>query len=276
MSRNPILIDTVDGVATITLNAPEKLNAIDRPMGESLDSAFAQLGADPSVRVIVVTGAGRGFCAGASFDRLEEVRKGGDEGLTTHHPSEGDPVFSNFDAPPQFRTRYTIPLAIPKPVIAAVNGPCAGAGLVLALACDIRLASINAKFVASFAKLGLVAEGACAFLLPRLVGHGRASEILLSARTVAAPEARDIGLVSTVSPEADFMNEARAYAHRIATGIAASSTSFIKRQLQHSMHAPLSDSINYAFDGTQEAVKGKDFAEGIRAQAEKRPPRFSS
>jgi len=270
-----VLVRRDAGVATITLNAPHRLNAIDTAMGRALDRAFAETGTDPDVRVIVLTGAGRGFCAGASMERLAEVQ---DKGFGDIDAQQGDDkdVFACFaDAPPQLRTRYTIPLAIPKPVIAAVNGPCAGAGLSLALACDIRLAAQSAKFVASFAARGLVAESACSFLLPRIVGLGFAAEMLLSARPVSAEAALRAGLVSAIEPDTDFSARIADYARSIALSCAPSSLRFIKEQLLRAQTSDLPTSIALAATGTRAAVASADFAEGVRAYTEKRPPHFA-
>ncbi|MBV9841003.1 MAG: enoyl-CoA hydratase/isomerase family protein [Sphingomonadaceae bacterium] len=270
-----VLVGRDDGVATITLNAPERLNAVDSEMGQRLDRAFAEAGSDPDVRVIVVTGAGRGFCAGASMARLAEVRE---KGLAPSDavPPEPEDIFARFaDAPPQLRTRYTIPLAIPKPVIAAVNGPAAGAGLGLALACDIRLAAKSAKFIGSFAARGLIAEAAAAYLLPRIAGWGLAADMLLSARPVGAEEALRAGLVTMVAPDRDFPAHVADYARTMARTNAPASLCFIKDQLRRALTEDMPASIDHALAGTRAAVAGADFAEGLRAYAEKRPPRFA-
>jgi len=275
MSEDPVLFSRQGGVATITLNAPERLNAIDSPMGAFLDKAMVEAAVDPEVRVIVVTGAGRGFCAGASMARLSEVR---DKGLQVPQPAvaAADDVFAPFaEAPPQLRSRYLIPLAIPKPVIAAVNGPVAGAGLALALACDIRLAGVSAKFVASFAARGLVAEGACAYLLPRLVGLGLASDMLMSARAVGAEEALRAGLVSAVEPDAGFMAYVDDYAGAMARTTSPTSLRLIKQQLRRSLQTSLIESVEESLAGTRDAVTRPDFAEALAAYGEKRDPRFS-
>ncbi|MBV9840562.1 MAG: enoyl-CoA hydratase/isomerase family protein [Sphingomonadaceae bacterium] len=270
-----VLFERDEGVATITLNAPDRLNAIDSEMGQRLDRAFAEAGSDSEVRVIVLTGAGRGFCSGASMARLAEVREKGLAPSETIAPEPED-VFARFgDAPPQFRSRYTIPLAIPKPVIAAVNGAAAGAGLGLALACDIRLAAQSAKFVGSFAARGLIAEAAAAYLLPRIAGWGLAADMLLSARPVGAEEALRAGLVTAVYPDADFGTRIADYARAIARSTAPSSLRFIKDQLRRALTDDLPTSIDHALAGTRAAVASADFAEGLRAYAEKRPPRFA-
>lgn len=270
MSHSEILVEQRERLAIITLNAPERLNALNADMGAALDAAFAEAGSDPSVRAILITGAGRGFCAGASMDRLEKVKSDG-EPLS----ESGSDAFEAFaDAPPQFRTRYTIPLAIPKPVIAAVNGPCAGAGLMLALACDIRIASAEARFVASFARMGLVAESCSSFLLGRIAGHGFASDMLISARRVDAAEAFARGLVTRLEPADGFIEAAIEQALEIARETSPRSIRLIKHQLQHALAHDLVASLELAESSVRESMTWPDLLEGIAAFREKRPPRF--
>lgn len=270
MASQPVIVQRQGRLAIITLNAPERLNAINAEMGVLLDKAFAETGADPQIRAIMITGAGRSFCAGASMDRLDEVR--GDRARL----GGSDPaVFDAFDnAPEQLRTRYTIPMAIPKPVIAAVNGACAGAGLVLALACDIRIAGPQAKFIASFARMGLIAEGPMAYLLPRIIGFGRASDMLLSGRPVDADEALSWGLVSRLLTSEDFLEEASAAAAILAETVSPRSTRFIKAQLLDALSDVLTRSIDHATQGVREALMWPDLVEGISAFREKRLPAF--
>ena len=270
MSQGEVLVERRERLAIITLNAPERLNALTTDMGAALDLAFVAAATDPDVRAIMLTGAGRGFCAGASMDRLEKV-KAGTEPLS----EAGAGVFSCFaDAPPQFRTRYTIPLAITKPVIAAVNGPCAGAGLMLALACDIRIASTDAKFVASFARMGLVAESSSAFLLGRIAGHGFASDMLLSARRVDADEALARGLVTRLAPAEGFRESAVEQALQIARETSPRATRLIKSQLQHGLAHDLVASLDMAERSVRESLTWPDLSEGISAVREKRSPSF--
>lgn len=270
MSTAQIEVERHDAVALVTLNAPARLNAIDAAMGDELDAALADAGADPRVRVVMITGAGRGFCSGASMARLDDVRSGAAP-LSSHDAS----VFAVFaEAPPQFRSRYTAPLALPKPVIAAVNGACAGAGLMLALACDIRIASSEARFVASFARMGLIAESSASFLLGRIAGHGFASDMLLSARAVDASEAYLRGLVTQVQPIEGFRETALGLAVSIARETSPRSTRFIKRQLQHALAHDLATSLDLAQRGVGESLQWPDLVEGIEAFREKRPPRF--
>jgi len=273
MSDATILVAKGEGVATITLNAPQRLNAIDSDMGALLDKALVETGTDPEVRVIVITGAGRGFCAGASMDRLAQVRE---QGLgKTPGAADTDAFAAMPEAPPQLRTRYLIPLAIPKPVIAAVNGAAAGAGFVLTLACDIRMAAASAKFVASFAARGLVAESACAYLLPRIAGMSLASDMLFSARAVQAEEALRASLVSAVEPDERFLARVNDYARAMARTSSPGSLRTIKRQLQRGLQSDLLTSIDESLAALREAIKQPDFTEALQAYSEKRDPKFA-
>jgi enoyl-CoA hydratase/carnithine racemase len=266
-----VMLEREGHLAIITLNAPERLNAIDAAMGAELDAALVEAGTDDGVRAILLTGAGAGFCAGASMARLDEVMHGG--GVS--RGSTLDLVAAFPEAEPALCRRYTLPLAIAKPVVAAVNGACVGAGLSLALACDVRLGSNKARFVASFAKMGLVAEQGIAFLLPRLVGTGFASDMLLSARPVGADEALRVGLVSQLCDGDDFAAFARDYARRLADHRSPRSMAAIKRQLRSALSASLAQSVDNAAALTTASLGWGDLAEGVAAFRERREPRFS-
>lgn len=270
MSQGEILVERRERLAIITLNAPDRLNALSSSMGAALDAAFVAAATDADVRAILLTGAGRGFCAGASMDRLEKVTTGAEPLWES-----GAGAFDCFaEAPPQFRTRYTVPLAIPKPMVAAVNGPCAGAGLMLALACDIRIASAEARFVASFARMGLVAESSSAFLLGRIAGHGFASDMLLSARRVDAAEALARGLVTRIEAAEGFRETAIEQALQIARETSPRATRRIKAQLQHGLAHDFMASLDMAERSVRESLTWPDLSEGISAFREKRAPSF--
>jgi len=253
-----IRLDVADGVATITLNRPDALNALDRPMKTELLAALRSAGRDRSVRAVVLTGEGRAFCAG------QDLREtfGGSE------PTLAD----------ELRDRYNpVILAIarlPKPVVAAVNGVAAGAGCSLALACDIRLAAEGASFVLAFGRVGLVPDSGASWFLPRLVGAGRAAELALIGDPVTAEEAARIGLVNRVVPAAALMDEAMALARRLADG-SPLATALAKRALAFSAESDLEAALSH--EATLQGIAGRsaDHAEGVAAFREKRPPRFT-
>jgi enoyl-CoA hydratase/carnithine racemase len=258
-------------LAIITLNAPERLNAIDAAMGRELDQALVEAGTDDTVRAILLTGAGTGFCAGASMERLEEVTADG--GAKRGSSIDLAAAFPGVEQ--ALCRRYTLPLAIPKPVVAAVNGACAGAGLSLALACDVRLGSSKARFIASFARMGLAAEQAIAFLLPRIVGMGFASDMLLSARPIAGEEALRVGLVSQLCESDTFPAFAREYARTLADHRSPRSMAAIKRQLRFGLSATLGQSVDDAAALTTESFGWGDLTEGVAAFRERREPKFT-
>jgi len=266
-----VTIEREGRLAVITLNAPERMNAIDAAMGRELDLALAEAGTDDAVRAILLTGAGKGFCAGASMERLEEVTASGGAGRGS--PIDLGAAFPH--AEPALCRRYTLPLAIPKPVVAAINGACAGAGLSLALACDVRLGSSSARFIASFARMGLAAEHAIAFLLPRIVGLGFASDMLLSARAISASEALRVGLVSQLCEDADFPTFARDYARTLAEHRSPRSMAAIKRQLCLGLSETLGESVDEAASLTTESFGWGDLPEGVAAFRERREPKFT-
>jgi len=240
-----VLLEVVDGVATVTLNRPESLNAWTPEMEQSWNDTFDQIGGHRGVRAVVVTGAGRGFCSGADTRALGSRAHGEEE-----RPARVRPLSSI--------------VAFPKPVVAAVNGPCVGLGLAVALSCDVRFASTRATFHAPFARLGLPAELDIDWLLPRLVGTGRALDMLLSGRAVAAEEAHSIGLVERVLPPEDLIPAATRYAAEIARSCSPEALAVIKRQVAG---APRASSV-------PDARPLGDFAEGIAAAAERRAPNF--
>jgi enoyl-CoA hydratase/carnithine racemase len=255
-ARAPVVLyEVADRVATITLNRPDRLNAWMGQMETEYRAAMAQAEADAEVRAIVVTGAGRGFCAGADSKALAVLREAGE-----YDSGVRDEVEIGF----AWQLRMT------KPVIAAINGPAAGVGLVLALFCDLRFAVAGAKLTTSFARLGLPAEHGTSWLLPRLVGRSRAADLLFSSRVVLAEEAATIGLVDRVCS----VDETLAYARALASEVSPSSLATIKRQLWDDESRSLDASIADAYERLNTMVGEPDFAEGSRALQEKRPPRF--
>lgn len=272
----PVLCEIgADGVAVVTLNRPERLNGLSQVMGEALDDAFATLGADSAVRAIVLTGAGRGFCAGADMDRLQGLVSGKGAGISSNPPDQPNAIFDSLaDAPAHLRSRLLAPMAVPQPVIAAINGPCAGVGLALAVSCDLRFGSPTALFTAAFPRRGLTAEAGLAWSLPRLVGRGAAADILLSGRKIGAVEAAAMGLLNAVI-EDDVLAHAMAYARDIATNVSPRSSRVIKRQLNLAADQPQADALALAYAEVIASLACEDFREGVASFVEKRPPAFT-
>lgn len=271
-----VKLDVDQGVAIVTLNRPERMNAVNAAMGEAFDAAMVKAALDPAVRVIVLTGAGeRAFCAGADMERLAGLAPGGSEKLSHAGPGSAVSIFDALaDAPQHLRGRYTAPSAVPQPVIAAVNGACAGVGLALAAACDVRFASRTAVFVASFALRGLTAEAGIAKTLSSLIGRAAASDLLLSGRKVTAEEAYRLGLASDVAEPEALMARALDYAHAIARNASPRSTRIIKRQLREAQDQSFEAALDAARAETEASIASEDFREGVASYQAKRAPRF--
>jgi enoyl-CoA hydratase/carnithine racemase len=258
------------GVATVTLHRPDRLNAWTGRMHAEYRALLDRAAGDPAVRVIVVTGAGRGFCAGADARALEgHVERGAyDAGL-------GDDVaMPGYGVRPEFDADFAYHFGIPKPIIAAVNGPAAGVGLVLACYCDLRFAAHGAKLTTAHGRLGLPAEYGLSWLLPRLIGVTRAADLLLSSRVVLAEEAEQLGLVNRALPADELLQYTYAYAGRLATEIAPSSLAVTKLQLYRDLHGGVAASVEDAAARLAEMMQRPDFAEGVAALSGKRSPTF--
>jgi enoyl-CoA hydratase/carnithine racemase len=259
-----------DRIATITLHRPERLNAWTGRMHTEYRSLLAHAAEDAGVRVVVVTGSGRGFCAGADARALEgHVERGAyDAGVGPDLARPGYGVRPEFDAD------FAYHFGIPKPIIAAVNGAAAGVGLVLACYCDLRFATRGAKLTTAHGRLGLPAEYGLSWLLPRLIGTTRAADLLLSSRVVLAEEAEQIGLVNRAVEPDEVLPVTYAYARRLATEIAPSSLAATKLQLYSDLHGDVASSVHHAATRMDSMMQGSDFAEGVAALTEKRPPAF--
>jgi enoyl-CoA hydratase/carnithine racemase len=273
MPNQETLYQVADRVATITLNRPEKLNAWTAVMEREVRAAMGEAEKDENVRVIVLTGAGRGFCAGADMSLLGTVaEKGLDEArrtqaVQTAAKSEG----SRRD----FQKKYSYFPALTKPVIAAINGPVVGLGLVIALYCDLRLASDAARFGTAFAQRGLIAEYGMAWMLPRLVGHANALDLLFSARMIDAAEALRMGLVNQVYPRESFLEEVRKNAAYLASNVSPRSLRVIKRQVYEAMFQALAESFETSEQEMLASLECEDFKEGVAHFVEKRSPIFT-
>ncbi|MBI3783093.1 MAG: enoyl-CoA hydratase/isomerase family protein [Deltaproteobacteria bacterium] len=258
-----IRVEVADGIATITLNRPERLNAYTSQMRQEIAAAFAACDADDNIRVVIVTGAGRGFCAGAdmaasadAFDRSNE------EGYLERIAAE--------------RARSTRPWEMTKPIIAAINGAAVGVGITMTLQWDIRIAAESAKIAFAFVRRGVMPEALSTWILPRLIGVSRAAELLYSGRTLSAREAAEYGVVSRVVPDAALLPTVRALALDIAQNAAPVSVALTKRMIWSNLTEPdmaraeVIEQQLFTWTGTQ-----PDAREGVRAFLEKRVPRWS-
>jgi len=269
MDLKVIRYETADGVAVVTLDRPDRLNAWTTRMEAEYHRCLAAADADPDVRVVVVTGAGRGFCAGADLAALDGYAEGAEYDLTA---TEALPAPA--DVRPDWTGAFSSALGLAKPLIAAVNGAAAGVGFVLACFADVRFAAAGAKFTTSFARLGLPAEHGVSWVLPRLVGAGRAADLLMSSHVVTAEEAEAMGLVNRVYAPDELMPATLSYARAMASGCAPSALLAIKRQLWGSLLDPLDASWRDATERMTTMLEGPDFVEGLAAHKEKRAPRF--
>ncbi len=253
-----------DGIATVTLNRPDRLNAWTHEMEREVRDAMQRASADAAVRAVILTGAGRGFCAGADLGR--------------RRPGEPYPEYPEGgigeETDPNFAQRYSYLIGVPKPVVAAINGAVAGVGLAIALFADLRFMAAGAKLSAAFARRGLIAEHATAWTLPRLIGPMNAMDLLLSGRTILAEEAAGMGLVRLL-PAEGFLEAARA-ATREMTGLSSPrSMRVIKRQVWEGFFQDLATANQRANAEQAASRETADYREGITAFLEKRTPSFT-
>jgi enoyl-CoA hydratase/carnithine racemase len=272
-----VICSIEERVALVTLNRPERLNAMGNEMGRQFDRLMVRIAQDEDIRAVVLTGAGRGFCAGADMERLVSFSESKGGAAHVPQPGEAQGAYRALigHAPQELLTRYCAPQALPQPVIAAVNGPCAGIGLAIAVLSDVRFASDAAFFVAPFARRGLVAEVGLAAGLAALVGAGAAADILLSGRRVLAEEALHMGLVEHVKTPERLLADALEYAHDIARNVSPRSARIIKRQLWQARSQSFADALGLAMAETKASMLSEDFAEGLAHFREKRSPRFT-
>jgi len=269
-----ITYEVDDPVAIITMNRPDALNALTGRMMAEIRHALAAAESDPAVVGIILTGAGRGFCAGADIGGLDATASGEagqaePEDLSALAASPGDP-----DMGENFRITYTYILSVQKPVIAAINGPCAGLGFCYALLCDMRFAERQAKFTTAFSQRGLIAEHAASWLLPRLIGTGKALDLLWSARKFLADEAYELGVVERLVETGESVNAAAAYIRELAAVGSPTSFKIIKAQVYRHLNMQLADAMKETNALMAESLEKEDFKEGVRSFIEKRPPEF--
>jgi enoyl-CoA hydratase/carnithine racemase len=276
MTNQETVYNVADRVATITLNRPDKLNAWTATMDQEVRAAMYEAERDPNVRVVVLTGAGRGFCAGADMSLLGTIAKEGLEGYRgpesfLRNTGNGE----RQDVRPDFQKKYSYFPSIQKPVIAAVNGPAVGLGFILTLYCDLRFASDTARFGTAFAKRGLIAEYGLAWMLPRLIGPASALDMLFSARLVDAQEALRMRLVNQVFPQDSFLENVYAYAKELASSVSPRSMGIIKTQVYNAMFQTLSEAFEASEQEMLKSLQCEDFKEGVAHFVEKRAPVFT-
>lgn len=254
-AADPILTEQHDNVLLVTFNRPERLNAWTSELEDAYFTVLDHADTDPDVRAIVITGAGKGFCAGADMDVLSDVSRG----------------TRTIDRP---RPRYT-PALLNTPLIAAINGATAGLGLIEALYCDVRFCTPEAKITTAFARRGLIAEYGLSWLLPQLIGHSRASDLLLSGRVITGVDAHRYGLVDELVDQDRVVETAIAYAADLARYSSPTSMAVMKQQLRDALgFAEMIDASDASEVLTRTAITQPDFAEGIASYVEKREPNF--
>lgn len=262
-----VLREIEDDVALLTLNRPDRLNAWTPALQTVYFDLLEDCAAREDVRAIVVTGAGRGFCAGADMQDLQDISSGEVDRSAAAGAGDG-----NGNAPDTRPVAF--PLSIPKPVIAAINGPCAGIGLVLAVMCDMRFANADAKITTAFARRGLVAEHGISWMLPRLVGPARALDLLLSGRIVLGREAAELGLVNLAVEDGNVLDHALTYARELARECSPGSMAAMKRQVYADYDRTLPETVADANRLMLESFTAPDFAEGVQSFLERRSPNF--
>lgn len=262
MEFKSIIYERKDGIATITLNRPDRLNALGGTMGRDIEMALEDANSDSAVRVLIITGAGKGFCSGADLTTLGGTSEQVGRGMVARSPTAGG-----------IRSFALQMQNFEKPIIAAVNGAAVGGGLSLALACDIRVASDRARFSQIFIRRGLVPDTGSTYFLSRVVGMARACEMVFTGDILDAETAKDYGLVSRVVPHDELMNEVGKLASRIASG-PPTAMKLAKRALYRGATNDLASALE--FEGYMQGVcfGTEDFKEGVAAFLEKREPKF--
>lgn len=280
MNYEQLLYDVRDGIATLTLNRPDKLNAWTSVLEREVRHALTAASADADVRVVILTGAGRGFCAGADMtmlntivDKAEKTEKS--KKATADAAFAAGPIPGGLALPQAFSYRYAYFPTVPKPIISAINGPAAGLGLVLSLYTDLRFAADTAVFTTAFARRGLIAEHGVDWILPRVVGLPNALDLLLSARKVTAQEALQMGLVNRVYPADQLLAETRAYALELARLVSPRSMRVMKSQLFRSQDVDFAGALSAGIEHMEASFGSEDFKEGVAHFVEKRPPAFT-
>jgi len=267
-----ILYRVDDPVAVITMNRPDALNAFTVRMLAEIRHALAAAEADDRVVGIVLTGAGRGFCAGMDMNALNDMSgggAGGAEDLSALKASPGDP-----DMGDDFQVTYSYLLSVRKPILAAVNGACAGLGFVFALLSDMRFVDRSARFSTAFSQRGLIAEHGASWILPRLIGSGKALDLLWSARKFDGEEADRLGLAERLCEPGESVDAACDFVRELAATASPTSLKVIKAQVYRHLNMPLGEAMRETNAWMDESLQREDFREGVRSYIEKRPPQF--
>ena len=264
-----IVYEVAEHVAVITLNRPDAMNAWTNTMATEFFDALGKAAADQSVVGIVVTAEGRAFCAGADMKALSVLSSGGNSSI-----AEGQAP-SQAEEESEFGGLYTQIMAVPKPVIAAINGPVAGMAYALALSCDLRFIAPDAVMLTAFAQRGLIAEWGLGWLLPRLVGPAVALDLLYSSRKVRGEEAVRLGLANEVVEADQLLDHAMGYVRQLAVTSSPASMAVMKRQVYDDLHEGIGAAERRAKVLMVESFGRPDFAEGVKSFLEKRPPSFS-
>ncbi len=262
-STAEVLYDVSEGIATLTLNRPERLNTISGPMLNQITELLVRANEDPEVRVVLLTGKGRAFCAGLDLVDATQGSGIGSQGQSTK-------VSVNLDLR---NTPPTVLFAMDKPTICALNGSAAGYGMDTAMGCDIRIMAESAKLAAAFVKRGVVPESGGTWILPRLIGWAKAAELIFTGRTLTAQESLEMGLANLVVPDAELQTRARAMAAEIA-GNAPLAVQSAKRLMRMGMNETFNDHVHHVYLQFLQLIRTQDFREGMTSFLEKRPADF--
>ena len=263
--------DVDDGIATLTLNRPHRMNAWTGRMHTEYRHLLQQAENDPEVRVVVLTGEGRGFCPGADTQALEgHAERGG------YDPGTGpDLAKPGYGVRPEFDADFAFQFGLTKPIIAAVNGPAAGVGLVMACYADLRFGVPGVKLTTAHGKLSLPAEFGLSWLLPRLIGLTAANDLLLSSRVFLTDEAMELGLFNALYEPDELMPRTLEYARRMAESVSPASLATTKRQIYTDLHRDVGSSVDESNELLRKMMKTADYKEAVAAYSEKRPPRWT-
>ena len=275
MEYSDIKCEVANNILTIKLNRPDSLNAWTRLMEKELRDAMNNAARSSDIRVIVLTGEGRGFCAGADMSLLNDVRESDSEVAQRPENTNFKAIENSLDLPADFSLGYSYFPSVPKPIIAAINGPCAGLGLIMAMYSDIRFSSASAKFTTAFSRRGLIAEHGISWMLPKIVGFSGALELLISGRKFDAEECLRLGFITDIFPDDRFFEKIYDYAEDLAKNVSPRSIRVMKEQLYKAQFQDLNSAIEKANLEMLGSFESEDFSEGVAHFVEKRAAKFS-